>query len=97
MNAYSTFPADRASLSRVADRLEGTIFAHRRYGSAIHGPDTEMDGATERALVDDFATIEAFWRDPAPFDAAKREGQAAINDLLDGHALKHMQAIWDKE
>lgn len=76
------------------------ILAHRRYGTAIHGPDTELDGATERALVSDFSTLEAYWRDPAPFEADRRRGQAEINAAFVQHevnVLKQMQAIWDKE
>lgn len=74
-----------------------SILGHRRYGSAIHGPDTELDGATERALVRDFGTLEAYWADPSPFEAAKREGQRRLNQAFNPNALQKMQAIWDKE
>lgn len=89
-------PADKASLTRVHDRL----FAHRRYGTAIHGPDTELDGATERALVGDFSTLEAYWANPEPFEAERRRGQAQIDALFVAHeanVLKQMQDIWDRE
>lgn len=76
------------------------ILAHRRYGTAIHGPDTELDGATERALVNDFSTLEAYWHNPEPFEIDRRRGQAEIDALFSAHeenVLKQMQAIWDKE
>lgn len=90
-------PADKDSIARVQDRL----FGHRRYGSAIHGPDTEIeDGATERFLTGEFAELEAYWRNPAPFYADKIAGQARINALFKPHednVLKQMQAMWDRE
>lgn len=57
----------------------------------------ELDGATERALVSDFSTLEAYWRDPAPFEAAKVEGQRRLNEAFRPNALQRMQAIWDRE
>lgn len=68
-----------------------------RYGPAIHGPDTELHGATERALVGEFSTLEAFWANPAPFEAARIKGQAQINDIYQPNALQKMQAMWDRE
>lgn len=86
--------ANKDSIARVEDRL----FGHRRYGTAIHRPDTEIeDGATERFLAGEFSTLEAYWANPEPFEAAKREGQARINEAFKPNALQQMQAIWDRE
>lgn len=89
-------PADKTSIANVEARL----FGHRRYGTAIHGPDTELDGATERVLVSDFSTLEAYWANPEPFEAERRRGQAQINALFVDHeanTLKQMQDMWDRE
>ena len=87
--------SDADSIARVRDRL----FGHRRYGTAIHGPDAEeeLNGATERFLTGEFATLEAYWANPEPFEADKREGQARINEAFKPNALQQMQAIWDRE
>ena len=58
------------------------------------------DAQARLGLEPEFATIESYWRDPAPFEAERTKGQVAINALFADHeanVLRHMQAIWDKE
>jgi hypothetical protein len=48
----------------------------------------------------DFSEIEAYWRDPTPFDAARVEGQARIDALFVPHEARvkaQMEARWASE
>ena len=40
------------------------------------------------APENDFSTLEAYWRDPAPFEAEKAAGQAQVNALFAEHEAK---------
>lgn len=45
-------------------------------------------------------TLEAYWRDPRPFEAAKREGQAQVKALFSAHDARvraEQEARWARE
>ncbi len=48
----------------------------------------------------DFAEIEAYWRDPAPFQAARAAGQARIDAAFASHEARvraQLEARWARE
>jgi hypothetical protein len=52
------------------------------------------------APENNFDTLEAYWRDPAPFEAERVEGQAQINALFAPHEARiraQMEAMWAAE
>jgi hypothetical protein len=60
------------------------------------------DAATRQGLApeNNFDAIEAYWRDPKPFEAEQRAGQARIDALFAGHEEKcrlEREARWAAE
>ncbi|MFE8106941.1 hypothetical protein [Sphingomonas melonis] len=55
---------------------------------------------TPDAPANEFSTIEEYWRNPAPFEAAKVAGQAQVNALFADHEAKcraEREARWAAE
>lgn len=68
--------------------------------------DITLTSAGERCLIemaDDlslFPTLEAYWHDPAPFEAEKVVGQARLNAVFAPHEARvraQMEARWTAE